>query len=278
MDTKWAIGFDLTDQCPRYISKEYDFETVSLVLRAETEINKFWRYGVQYRLSNGHVDLHGHGDHIKGLRHDSNVGGLISGIGPWISFDTTNHPINPSQGFRSRLGFEYDGLGGDHHFMNFAYANTYFFPVGSRFVMKYRADFRFIQPLGHTHFDTIPLEERIFLGGEYMVRGFRPYRLGPHYEHNRDVPMGGLSLQYFSIEMNRRLTENWDVFAFMDAGHLSKKPWEFGRMSMSIGYGTRFAIPWIPSIPPVTLGMGYPLNAHHRSDVKNFFFSFGGNY
>ena len=28
-----------------------------------------------------------------------------------------------------------------------------------------------------------------------MVRGFRPYRLGPHYTHHaRDVPRGGLSL------------------------------------------------------------------------------------
>lgn len=278
MDTKWSIGFDLTDTCTRYISKDYDFETVSLVLRAQYDINQFWHYGAQYRLSNGNVGLHGHADRSKGLKKDARIAGLISAIGTWVAFDSTNHPVRPSKGFRSRLSAEYAGLGGDHHFFNFNYNNAFYYPVGSRFVMKYKADFRFIQPLGNTHFDSIPLEERIFLGGEYMVRGFRPYRLGPHYKNLRDVPKGGLSLQFYSIEMNRRITEDLEVFAFMDAGHLSEDNWEFGRLSVSIGYGARFRIKWIPSIPPVTIGMGYPLNAHHRSDVKHFFFSFGTNF
>ncbi len=109
-----------------------------------------------------------------------------------------------------------------------------------------------------------------------MVRGFRPYRLGPHYKHHHDVPRGGLSLQFYSIEMARRIIQDWELFAFLDAGHLSARTWEFGRMSVSIGYGLRFKL--IDSIPPLTIGMGYPLNAHHRADVKKFFFSFGGNF
>ena len=76
--------------------------------------------------------------------------------------------------------------------------------------------------------------------------------------------------------MSRRIMENFEAYAFLDAGHLSARTWEFGRMSVSIGYGVRFKL--IDSIPPITLGMGYPLNAHHRSDVKKFFFSFGGNF
>src|SRR6202008_1849317 len=98
-------------------------------------------------------------------RREANSHGLISGIGTSLTYDTTNHPIKPSKGFRSRLFAEYAGLGGDHHFLNLGYFNSCYLPVGSRMVLKYEADFRFIQPVGHTHYENLPLDERIFLGG-----------------------------------------------------------------------------------------------------------------
>ncbi len=276
MDTKWTIGFDLSKSTTRYISKEYDLDTTSLTLRANYDINPFLRWGIQYRLKNGFVDLHHHANHINELEKEANIHGLISAIGTSLTYDSTNHPIKPSKGFRSRFLIEYAGLWGDHLFLNLGYINSYYFPVGRRLVIKYRADFRFIQPLGSTRYETLPLDERIFLGGEFMVRGFRPYRLGPHYHHEPNVPRGGLSLQFYSIEMSRRIIQDWECFAFLDAGHLSARTWDFGRLSVSIGYGLRFKL--IDSIPPITIGMGYPLNAYHRSDVKKFFFSFGGNF
>lgn len=276
MDTKWAIGFDLSKSTTRYISKEYDLDTVALILRANYNINQFVRWGVQYRLKNGFVDLHHRGSHISELEKEANIHGLISAVGTSLSYDSTDHPIKPACGFRSKLFVEYAGLGGDHRFFGAGYLNSYYLPVGSRLVVKYRADFRFLQPVGRTRYETLPLDERIFLGGDFIIRGFRPYRLGPHYKHFKDVPRGGLSLQFYSIELSRRLIEDFEAFAFIDAGHLSAGTWEFGRMSVSIGYGLRFKL--IDSIPPVTIGMGYPLNAHNRSDVKKFFFSFGGNF
>lgn len=276
MDTKWSIGFDLSNSKAEYVSKEYNLHTTALILRANYDINPFLRFGIQYRLKNGFVNLHHGGSKISDLEREAHIHGLISAIGTSLSYDSTDHPVKPSCGFRSKLLLEYAGIGGDHQFFGAGYLNSYYYPVGSRLVIKYRADFRFIQPLGRTRYETLPLDERIFLGGDFMVRGFRPYRLGPHYHRHRDVPRGGLSLQFYSIELSRRIINNFEAFAFFDAGHLSAGTWEFGRMSVSIGYGCRFKL--IDSIPPVTLGMGYPLNAHSHSDVKKFFFSFGGNF
>jgi outer membrane protein insertion porin family len=320
-DTPWSIGFDLTKSSTRYITKEYDLDSVSLVLRAQRELNAFVRWGVQYRLKNGFVDLHHDADDKGQLQRESRIHGLISAVGTSLSYDTTNDSNRPSSGYKSKLFLEIAGFGGDHSFFNIGYFNSYYLPVGSRLIVKYRADWRFIQPLGDTTFKRIPLDERIFLGGEYNVRGFRPYRLGPRYKESKnqnshassgdnksgdnkkdgsksddghhasknsssgkdkhkhrytDVPRGGLSLQFYSIEMSRRIIQDFEIFTFIDAAHLSKTNWEFGRMSVSIGYGARCKL--ISSIPPVTFGMGYPLNAHHRNDVKKFFFSFGGNF
>ncbi|MBA3721911.1 MAG: outer membrane protein assembly factor BamA [Parachlamydiaceae bacterium] len=289
MDTKWTIGFDLSNSCQRYISKEYDLETIGLNLRAHYNINQFVRLGFHYRLKNGFVFLHTHEEEsearhyhdyrelegLHDLRREAHIHGLISAVGTSLSYDSTNHPIKPSKGFRSRFSLEFAGVGGDHTFLNAGYFNCYYLSVGSRSIIKYRADFRFIQPIGSTHYSTMPLDERIFLGGEFTVRGFRPYRLGPQYEGTH-IPRGGLSMQLYSIEMNRRIIEDLEAFVFFDAAHLSKETWNFGRLSLSIGYGIKFKL--ISSIPPLTIGMGYPLNPRNRSEVKKFFLSVGGNF
>lgn len=286
LDTKWAVGFDISNSSTRYISKEYDLGTSTLNVRGFYDVNQYVRFGLHYRIKNGDVALHTDGESSSGsmseaigiweLRHESNIKGLISAVGGSLTYDSTNHPVKACRGFRSKLYVEFAGVGGDHTFFNIGYYNSYYLPVGSRTVIKYRADLRFIQPIGSTRFETMPLDERIFLGGDYTVRGYRPYRLGPQYG-NTHIPRGGLSLQLYSIEMNRRIIQDLEAFIFMDAGHLSDDTWEFGRLSMSVGYGVRFKLP-VASIPPLTFGMGYPLNPKNRSEVKCFFFSVGGNF
>lgn len=289
MDTKWAVGFDINKTSTRYISKDYDLESAGLYLRATYDVNQFVRTGYYYRLKNSYANTHIHDDveeareehdreELKGLyqlRREAHIHGLISAVGATWIYNSSNHPVKPTNGFISKLQIEYAGVGGDHTFFSVGYLNTYLFPVGSRAVIKYRADMRFIQPTGSTHYATIPLDERIFLGGDFMVRGYRPYRLGPQYEGSH-IPRGGLSMQLFSVEFNRRIMEDIEAFMFMDAGYLSKKKWDFGRMSVAVGYGARFKI--IPSIPEITMGMGYPLNPQNRSEVKKFFISVGGQF
>jgi outer membrane protein insertion porin family len=276
MDTQWIIGFDLSKSCSQYISKDYEIDTIALVLRAQYNINQFVRTGVQYRLKNGILRLHHGGEHIKGLEKASHLSDLISAVGYTLSYDSTNHPVKPSHGFKSKLLLEYAGLGGNHCFFSLGYFNSYFLKIGSRMVLKYRADIKFIQPLFHTTADTIPVDERIFLGGEFNIRGYRPYRLGPQFGHDNDAPKGGISMQLLSVELSRRLTQDYEAFTFMDAGHLSGNTWEFGRMSMSVGVGMNCK--FLDCLPPITLGVGYPLNPRNRSEVKKFFISVGGNF
>lgn len=279
-DSKWTIGFDLSKSCSRYISKEYDLETMALNLRANYNINQYLRLGLHYRIKNGFVDLHldhsqEYSSDYDALRREAHIHGLISAVGASLSYDSTDHPLKPTNGFKSRLFLEFAGVGGDHQFFSLGYFNSYFLPVGSRTVIKYRGDIRFIQPLGDTRYETMPLDERIFLGGDYNVRGYRPYRLGPQY-HDTHIPRGGLSMQLYSVELTRRIIENCEAFTFLDAGHLSRDTWEFGRLSVAAGLGFRFKL--IESIPQITAGMGYPLNPLNRSEVKRFFISVGGNF
>ncbi len=277
MDTQWVIGFDLTKTNTRYISNDYAIETIALILRAQYNVNSFLRLGLQYRLKNGGLIIHKlHKEDSKELAKASDLNDLISAFGVSLNYDSTDHPVKPRNGLKSKLFIEYAGLLGRHNFVSLGYLNSFYMSVGSRMVLKYRADFRFIQPLFSTTASTIPVDERIFMGGDFNVRGYRPYRLGPRFKGDSDAPKGGISLQFYSAELTRRLTQSFEAFIFFDAGHLSDLTWEFGRMSTSVGLGMNCK--FLDSLPPIIFGMGYPLNARGRREVKRFFISVGGNF
>lgn len=212
---------------------------------------------------------------ISQLEHDSRLGGLISATGVSLTYDSTDHPVTPRSGFKSRGELEYAGLGGDHKFLSFGYLNSYFFPVDKKSVFKLRADFRFVLPFSGTKPTSVPINERLFLGGDALVRGYRPYRLGPMYDDSDD-PRGGVSEQCYSIEVTRRLHTKIEAFAYCDAGYLSLHRFDIGSPYFSMGVGARVKL--IESIPSLTFGYGIPLNPRDNSQVKRFFISIGGQF
>jgi len=182
--------------------------------------------------------------------------------------------IFPTRGIRSRLEQEIAGFGGKQSFMGLAYLNTYYKALGENGVFKFRADFRFIVPLFDTKRFEVPLNERLFLGGDSTIRGYRVYRLGPKY--NDQDPRGGMSMQLLSAEYTKYLHKKVSAFLFCDSGHLSFDVWNFGTMWTSVGFGLNLKI--FDSAPPVVVGFGFPLNPDNRSDVQRFFFNIGGKF
>ncbi len=315
-DTPWTVGFDIERNNNRYISDDYEINSWALITHATYKVNQFMHFGWHYRIKNSDVVVgakekpdHHHRsekeikkivkERYKGksltkdqinekvdkeikkdkgreqLKHDSDIHGLISATGVSFTYDSTDHPITPRCGFKSRLEGEVAGVGGDHTFLSFAYLNAYYIPIDKKSILKFRGDFRFILPFGNTGPHDIPLDERLFLGGDVLVRGYRSYRLGPQYTGLQD-PRGGISLQYYSAEVTRRLHSKVEAFAFFDAGYLSQHRIRFSMPYCSVGVGARVKI--IESIPSVTFGYGVPLNPRKPGDVKRFFISLGGQF
>lgn len=276
MDTPWTVGFDLERTSNHYISDDYDITSDAFILHSTYRINQFVRFGWHYRIKNSHQGAsHDEKEDNPTLAHDTRLGGIISASGISWTYDSTDHPILPRNGFKSRFEFEYAGIGGEHRFLSFAYTNGYFYPCGKKSVIKLRADLRFIMPFGSTSPTSVPVDERLFIGGETLVRGCRPYRIGPLYPHSDD-PRGGISMQFYSAEVAHKLHEKLEAFAFADAGFLSGHRFTIGEPITSVGLGARFKI--IESIPSLTLGVGFPINYQKKTQVKNFFFSIGGKF
>lgn len=273
MDTQWAVGFDVERSCNRYISDDYVINANGFTLHGTYVYNSFVKYGLHYRIRGTDVDVSRHAD--KELREDAHNTGIISAVGVSFMYDATDHPALPTCGFRSRFDVEYAGLGGKCHFLGTSYLNSYYIPV-EKGVLKFRGDVRFIQPLENTSFDELPIDERLFLGGDYTIRGFRSYRLGPHYGKDKGDPKGGISMQLLSVEFSRPLFKRIEGFVYTDAGHLSDETWHIGRMSIASGVGLRVKV--MDCIPPLTVGIGYPWNPRSSGEVKKFFMTVGGRF
>lgn len=303
MDSIWTVGFDIENSSNHLVSKEYTIDSTGFTLKGIRPINQFVRFGVHYRIENSHVDLSGHLKHkerhlehelnessispneqredehklegINRLEEEARNSGLISAVGMnWI-YDSTNNPIRPTRGWKSKYEFEYVGLGGSHTFLTLAYLNAYYYSFpDAKGVFRLRGDFRFIQPLWGTAPHDIPLEERYFMGGDYLIRGYRPYRVGPRYSD--DDPRGGISLQFLSMEYSRFIMKRAELFVFADAGHLSMRRWNVEIPRLALGYGTKIYI--FEGAPPLMFGMGYPVNPRDKSEVKRFFLTVGGRF
>lgn len=273
MDTPWVVGFEIENSNNRYVSKDYDINATGFLVHGSKEINQFLRLGLHYRLRNTNIDV------VEGhpscrLKEEAKNSGLISAVGVSLNYDSTDHPSEPTNGFKSRLEEEFAGIWGDHMFISLAYLNTYYMKVGSKGILKFRGDFRFVVPIFGTRRDHVPIDERLFLGGENAIRGYRYYKLGPKYPEGD--PRGGMSMELYSIEYSRKLSKRFDGFLFCDAGNLSFDLWEFGTPRVAVGFGVRFKI--FEAGPPLMCGMGFPLNAKSHGDVKRFFFTVGGRF
>ena len=272
MDTPWVVGFEIENSSNRYVSKDYDIHATGLLFHGSKQINPFLRMGLHYRLR--YTDVTVSGKVNCQLKEEAKNSGIISAVGVNLNYDSTNHPTEPTCGFRSRLEQEFAGVAGDRTFVSMAYLNTYYYPIGSKGVIKLRGDARFIVPIFGTTRHRIPIDERLFLGGENCIRGYRYYKLGPQYPGGD--PRGGMSMELFSVEYSRKLSRKFDGFLFCDAGYLSFNLWDVGELRTSVGFGVRFKL--FESGPPLMCGFGFPLNPRSRGDVKRFFFTIGGRF
>lgn len=278
-DTLWRVGFDVTRTHSTVQARHYITNTTGGSIFASYPVTNFWTFGLRYRIRNGHTKATSGASEQEKLNVDSD--GIISAISSSMSFDSVDSIIKPHNGFRSMIEGEYAGIGGATYFFRFAYLNTYYSQLWQRGVMKYRFDFRFIEPLYKTRRPDIkkesphqvPISERFFLGGEGSVRGYRPFDLGPHF--NNGDPMGGISSSVISIEYLHEILKILDGFVFADAGSLSNDSFRLGTYRMSWGFGIRLEL--INRVP-VILGYGFPVNPSSKSEVQRFYFSMGGQF
>lgn len=289
LDSMWRIGFEATATLNSKLqSKDYDINTYNLGLFVAYPLTPYWTYGIKYRIRNVDISMNLQ-DKVRAKQEEHNSG-ILSGFGTSFTYDSTDRAVKPHRGLRSLIDGEFVGAGGDSFFIRTGWLNAYYTPLTARTYVRYRCEFRFIFPIAPTNSASkIPISERFFLGGVSSVRGYKDFILGPRFKNIVQVegqpphlvpakndPRGGISSSLLSIDYVYELLPMADLFVFMDAGYVSDKTFGFGTYRMSYGIGTNLDI---LGRMPLTLGLGFPINAKRGQKQKNhFFFSIGGQF
>jgi outer membrane protein insertion porin family len=141
----------------------------------------------------------------------------ISKIAPSWVFNTVDQPIFPSSGTRYTASLEFAGVGGNTQFINPRVEGIWYIPLNARTSLGFRAQGEYIRPWGST--TTLPIFERLYLGGEYSIRGFDIRTVGPRDERTGLV-LGGNKSLLFNAEYLINIAGPVRLVLFADTGQV----------------------------------------------------------
>jgi outer membrane protein insertion porin family len=150
----------------------------------------------------------------------------ISKIGPSFVYNTVDHPIFPTSGKRYTMSLDFAGIGGNTNFWNPRAEAIWYLPFGARrrTSLGFRAQAEYISPYGST--TELPIFEKLFLGGEYSMRGFDLRTVGPRDEATGLVVGGNKSL-LFNVEYLITIAGPVRLVLFYDVGQVRDRGQSF---------------------------------------------------
>jgi outer membrane protein insertion porin family len=166
----------------------------------------------------------------------------VSKIVPNFVHNTVDNPIFPNTGQRLTLGIDLAMLGGNTQFYKPRIEGVKFFRHTTRTSLGMRGQFEFIAPVGQT--ETLPIFEKLFLGGEYSVRGFDIRSIGPS-DPASGLVLGGNKSLLFNFEYLFSIVSQVRLIAFYDAGQVAdnRESFAMNRFRTSTGAEVRFFMP-----------------------------------
>ena len=141
----------------------------------------------------------------------------VSKISPSVVYNTVNHPIFPSDGAKLTAGLDIAGIGGNTYYTQGRLEAIYYQPLTTRLSLGFHAEGQYIRPYGQTK--TLPIFEKIFLGGEYSVRGFDIRSIGPR-DPLSNLVTGGNKSVVFNGEFYVNIAGPVRAVLFYDAGQV----------------------------------------------------------
>jgi outer membrane protein insertion porin family len=149
----------------------------------------------------------------------------ISKIGPSYLYNTIDNPIFPTTGRKLTLGTELAGLGGNSKFYTAKTEGIIYHALNRRTSFGVRGAFEYISPYGSTK--QLPIFEKLFLGGEYSIRGFDIRSVGPR-DLNTGVVIGGNKSLLANAEYLINIAGPVRLVLFYDAGQVRDSGENFG--------------------------------------------------
>lgn len=156
---------------------------------------------------------------VRAPVNDSTGDKITHSIAGEIHFDSRDNIFGPKKGALTILGTEVSGLSGTHsnQFVKITGDFRIFIALSEHLVLSSALRTGIALPYGASL--AIPAEERFFLGGSNVMRGFSEKTLGPRDSSGR--PTGGtFSLACNALELRYPIFRWFSGTVFFDAGNL----------------------------------------------------------
>ena len=166
----------------------------------------------------------------------------VSRVTPSVMHNTIDNPIFPNSGKRIVTAFEFAGPGGNTNFYKPRFEGIWYIRNSERTSIGLRLETEYIAPFGDT--EVLPLFERLYLGGEYSIRGFDLRTVGPRDERTGLV-LGGNKSLLFNGEYLITIAPPVRLIFFYDTGQVQDRGAGFtaGDFKTSTGGELRFMMP-----------------------------------
>lgn len=282
LDKNLTLGFDLYK-----IRREWnDFskKTLGGDLKLGFPITENSRTFFVYRYED--KDLFNVDDDASFLIREQEGSSTLSSIYVSLIRDTLDYRLDPSKGSTAEASIEYAGLGGSEKFAKYIADCRQFFRMPWGTVLSLHGQVGYIQEIGG---ETIPIDERFFLGGINSIRGIKTREVGPSVKIVKSFVdpltgekttsddtefIGGSKEAYFNVEYIFPLIKDMGMkgLVFFDTGNAWGNGEEyFSKMRYTAGAGIR----WFSPMGPLRLEWGYNLDREEGESPSQFEFSVG---
>src|SRR4051812_37150058 len=150
---------------------------------------------------------------------------VISKVTPSLVHNTVDNPIFPTSGRRLTLSLDLAGLGGNVSYYSPTVEGVYFWKQNQRMNLGLHSNFQYIHQFENSL--SLPIFSKLFLGGEYTVRGFDIRSIGPS-DPVTGLVLGGDKSLLFNVEQAFVIAGPVRAILFYDAGQVRGPGQNFG--------------------------------------------------
>jgi outer membrane protein insertion porin family len=243
-------GINLFKQDIRYIG-QFTQKTAGAVVSLGLPLSGFSRLFMNYSYQRVHVteinELYQQPDVLQrnpfladSLLIGANGQRIISKVTPSYVYNTVDQPIFPTTGKRVSASIDLAGIGGNTNYFKPILEGVAYLKHGSRLTLGMRAQAQFIHPF--TGSADLPIFEKLFLGGEYTIRGFDIRSIGPS-DPTTGLVLGGDKSVLFNVEEQITIAGPVRAILFYDAGQVQPGPGTQNRLFVPLGEANSLHVP-----------------------------------
>ncbi|MDO8461942.1 MAG: outer membrane protein assembly factor BamA [Deltaproteobacteria bacterium] len=197
----------------------------------------------------------------------------ISKVGVSFTYDSRDYFADPKNGFFFLSGNDVATtvLGSGSSFLKF---RGWFGHYKTFFGVLTFANTLRMEGIKNVGQESVPIQELLFVGGDYSVRGFAQDSIGPKKADG--TPEGGQISVVHNIEMQTKLFHNIKGVLFLDSGSLTN---DVNTISLdTLRHGAGAGLRYITPVGPIRFDYGFKLDQRSGEGEGRFHFSFGTTF